>query len=561
MWMTDMLSPKTFTRGVSEAENLMKSKLSGTADDTAMPFLDYFYLQCKNADSNLNHFINVLAVTGHVLFYFSEPDNIKNLYNLTCLDGSGADAKTAKKLAMKPDSKKLEEKFWPAALLTSALLHDLGKTLTHEKDPFHSVQHANRGYLLFIEAMHDKVSAERQTFTEFLVNAGFPGEPEHNYAARFCGVLQAAILFHDRFGVWMTAESGAAPAVETIDALAGTAEVLKLDYEKLAFTFFALTMSDVMASMPAPVNARSVLRFPNKNKPHPLRGVPPGHIDATEMIEDFLCSQKGVKTLGLLPVLLKRDAGYFLAEAAAGKRFYRMIANARTISQPWRAYLSDLNNLDLGLNNEFAAARRELIKRHFEKILRSAADARVNPDVAADEHVSGLFIKLIGDIEKTKKPGDSFIINALGSCADVLAALNICENDAAAAAFRYAASDLAALVDLAVDASIYDAARLCPEANDPPSEIKHIFDGFGVWDYSLDRFGAPFDGTMMAELMDRTPRNTSSLKKVVRLWVENMTLLLIDYYDKSRLDRENVINLEFKKHASPYAYVSPVMRL
>jgi len=216
--------------------------------------------------------------------------------------------------------------------------------------------------------------------------------------------------------------------------------------------------------------------------------------------------------------------------------------------------------LEINVNDIAAVKQRGHLNLHFDKVLRSAADALTTP-AAADGHMSGTLAKLIGDIEKTREPGDLAPTNAVKSCANVLTELNRPENGETAAACRYVTGDIAALVDLTVDAFIYEAAMTCPLAADPPREIQHMFDGFGVWDYALERFGAPFGGALMAELMDRTPRSSGSVEKIVRLWVENMTVLLSGYYESSRLDRDNVVNLEFKKHASPYPYVSPVMRV
>ena len=281
-WIDKVHKSSTFIKGIKDAESIMKTKTDSGGDNVEnddMPFLEYFYIHCNRPKSCLNHFINTLALAGHLMFYFSDSGHITDLHNLVCMGKTKIDDETARKLSFKPKSKVLEDKFWTMALLLSALLHDLGKTLSHERDPFNSVQHANRGYLLYHETMSGRMGkspAELSDYKAFTTLLNYGGFIKPNDITKLHAVLQSMILYHDRLGVWLTGESGAAPIIELLNSLDNMAEKYDLDYKQIMFTLFVLTLADVMASVPSPESAKSILPYPDPIQPHPLRKKAPG---------------------------------------------------------------------------------------------------------------------------------------------------------------------------------------------------------------------------------------------------------------------------------------------
>ena len=469
IWINALLNPDTFTQGLADAESLMRYKqhdCGAKAEGMDMPFLEYFHAHCKNTGSCLDHIINTLALADHFLFYFSDRERIFNLHRLTGQGSKGIDEETAGKLAYKPGNQP-NERFWVITLLLAALLHDLGKTLTHERDPFNTFQHANKGYLLYNETMclredlknigaYQKPARERQEFIDFLNGIGFSSSRE---IAQIHNALQLLILFHDRIGVWLTGESGVKPVFETLKALREFAGAFELEYIRLTFTFFIITLADIMASTLPPKNAQSNLAFTNKNGPHPLKKVKPGDQDSIGMLEDFMALGKGAKVIELLNPLLEFNLAAFQAEAAVDRRFYRMIIGAGSESADW-------NNIYDG-------------------------------------------------IDKTEGEGSA-------------------------------------------DARILKAIRDSNEVQQRHDEILQVFDGLGVWDYSLGTFGVPFykDQTML-NIMDRTPVTEAPLGDVVKTWVKNRATAFIGYY-KFRVPNSPIINLEFKNHENPLLYISPI---
>ena len=351
MWMYKMLSNQV-VQGVAEAEDLMTlppSPAGGIkAEAREMPFLEYFNEHCAQPRNGLNHIINTLALAGHFLYYFSDPQNIANLPLLADPTAAPFSSELANLLAFHPNPAKPD--LWSEILLISALLHDLGKTLTNKRDVFNCAQHANKGYYLYHETMHLRpdpkkpkefhpAPPEREEYLKFLINNRIsgtttikptPASPPIvipvNDMPFVLTAVQALLLFHDRLGVWQTGESGAKSVIEALEELELLAKQFGVHYEQLAFCFFVLTLSDIMASIPDPVF------FPNTLTPHPLKTAPAASSTSYSAIQSFLQSWKGMEMIRLLPDLLKPDYASFDANALVKKRFTRMIKNALHLS-------------------------------------------------------------------------------------------------------------------------------------------------------------------------------------------------------------------------------------
>ena len=406
MWMKMMLCPDTFKQGVAEAGNRMRLAPAPSAPNKSkpagkeMPFVEYFNNHCAEQDNNFTHLINTLALAGHFMHYFTNLEKIKDLPLLADSSAVPMDYELAELLKFHPNSVKTDQ--WSSTLLLATLLHDLGKTLAYRRDIFNCAQHGNKGYLLYHEIMHLRPNLkptpknpgkflpapqEMYDYQEFLDNNGFTSL---NEKLQIHMTVQELILFHDRLGVWQTGESGVRPVLEALE------ELEKLDkkyfngkdFKNLAFLLFVLSMADMMASIPDP------LEFPNRYKIHPLTAIDPGTTDSERILQRFLTSWKGVEMIRLLPNLLEPDFIAFYKDAEADIRLYRMIINAmrneQAVSVIWS--MPDAERLIL------ESVRKNLDVKHIDPVLKDLLHNYGVWDYALDRLGDPLYKKPPGTI-------------------------------------------------------------------------------------------------------------------------------------------------------------------